>query len=262
MATTQALWTRSQQLIALRLYMRLPFGRLHGKNPEIIELAKHIGRTPGALAMKACNFASLDPAFRASNRAGLSGASNADRALWDEFSSDAEKFAAEAEEAVAAFDLESTKSKLDEFQPPIGETDTSRLVRVRRVQSFFRAAVLTSYESRCAITGLATTELLVASHIIPWSVAVARRADPRNGICLSALFDRAFDRGLMTFDKSFCVVISEYLLRDAKTADLPCSINDAHGRKIRLPNRFSPDEAALEHHRTITFVDSRIGQPS
>ncbi len=43
-------WTRDQLLLALRLYMRTPFGRLHGKNPEIIALAKTIGRTPDALA--------------------------------------------------------------------------------------------------------------------------------------------------------------------------------------------------------------------
>ena len=57
-------WTRDEQLIALRLYMRTPFGRLHGGNPEIISLAGHLGRTPGALAMKASNFASPKFAFR------------------------------------------------------------------------------------------------------------------------------------------------------------------------------------------------------
>jgi hypothetical protein len=52
-------WTRDQQLVALRLDMRTPFGKLHGRNAEIVDLAARIGRTPGALAMKACNFASL-----------------------------------------------------------------------------------------------------------------------------------------------------------------------------------------------------------
>jgi putative restriction endonuclease len=50
-------WTREQQLVALRLYLRTPFGRLHGRNAEIIALAERIDRTPGALAMKACKFA-------------------------------------------------------------------------------------------------------------------------------------------------------------------------------------------------------------
>jgi hypothetical protein len=36
-------WTRDQQLIALRLYMRTPFGRLHGRNPQIIAA---LGGTP------------------------------------------------------------------------------------------------------------------------------------------------------------------------------------------------------------------------
>src|SRR5690348_1575331 len=99
----QTAWTRDQQLIALRLYMGTSFGRLHGTNPELVELAHRIGRTPGALAMKACNFASLDPEFRKTNRKGLSGASDADRALWDEFSGNSEAIAAEAEEAFARF---------------------------------------------------------------------------------------------------------------------------------------------------------------
>lgn len=74
-------WTRDQQLIALRLYMGTPFGKLHGRNPDIIDLAQRIGRTANALAMKACNFASLNPAFRRTNRTGLSGASEANRAI-------------------------------------------------------------------------------------------------------------------------------------------------------------------------------------
>src|SRR5688572_29977478 len=86
-------WTRDQLLVALRLYMRSPFGRLHGRNPEIIQLAAKIGRTPSALAMKACNFASLDPAFLATRRKGLSGASEADRAVWAEFAANPEQVA-------------------------------------------------------------------------------------------------------------------------------------------------------------------------
>ena len=73
------LWTRDQLLLALRLYMRLPFGKLHRLNPEIIELAAQIGRTPDALSMKACNFATLDPALQARGIRGLSNLSNADR---------------------------------------------------------------------------------------------------------------------------------------------------------------------------------------
>jgi hypothetical protein len=246
-------WTRDQQLIALRLYMRLPFGRLHGRNPEIIDLATKIGRTPDALAMKACNFASLDPAFRRTERKGLSGASNSDRALWDEFAGNAEQVAAEAEEVFARIEPTAATAQLVEVQPPTGETDVLRQVRARRVQSFFRSAVLTSYDTRCAISGLAVPELLVASHIIPWSESVERRADPTNGICLNALFDRAFDRGLMTVDEDHRVVVSRRLHDAAGAADLPCSLREAHGRRLLVPDRFPPAADALRHHRERVY---------
>src|SRR5438309_4118465 len=80
--------------------MRLPFGRLQG-NPEIIRLAGEIGRSANAMAMKACNFATLDPALRARGIRGLSNLANADRAIWDEFANNPEALAAEAEEAAS-----------------------------------------------------------------------------------------------------------------------------------------------------------------
>jgi hypothetical protein len=58
-------WTPDDLLVAFRLYCRTPFGRLHRNNPEIIELARLMGRTPSSVGMKACNFASLDPAQQA-----------------------------------------------------------------------------------------------------------------------------------------------------------------------------------------------------
>ena len=68
-------WTRDQLLVAFSLYCRLPFGRLHARNPEIIAIADAIGRTPGALAMKLTNIASLDPEITSTGRSGLTGAS-------------------------------------------------------------------------------------------------------------------------------------------------------------------------------------------
>ncbi|MCK6485229.1 MAG: HNH endonuclease [Phycisphaerae bacterium] len=246
-------WTRDQQLLALRLYMRLPFGRLHGRNPEIIALARCVGRTANALAMKACNFAGLDPQFRATNRRGLSGASDADRAIWSEFAGNPEQLAAEAEEAFARLDPAQAARDETGIRPPAGETDVARIVRARRVQSFFRAAVLTSYDFRCAVSGLAVPELLVASHIIPWSTSVERRADPRNGLCLNALFDRAFDRGLMTFDNDLRVIVSPRLHRTASDARLTCSLDRLRGQSLSVPDRFPPDPGAIKFHRKHIF---------
>ena len=247
-------WTREQQLVALRLYMRLPFGRLHGRNPEIVALAERIGRTAGALAMKACNFASLDPAFRRTNRRGLSGASEADRALWGEFEADSEQLAAEAEEAFARLEPAGSESDTADIRPPAGETEVPRVVRARRVQSFFRAAVVTSYGQRCALSGLALPELLTASHIIPWNASVERRADPTNGLCLNALLDRAFDRGLFTLGDDLRVMVSRRWQSIAPEVAARLDLATLTGRPLNIPVRFGPDPAAVRYHRGHVFI--------
>src|SRR3989337_951894 len=92
---TRVPWSRDELLVAFRLYCRTPFGKLHQHNPEIIDLASLLGRTPSAVGMKACNFASLDPALKARNVAALRNVSRADRELWERFSRNAEGIAAE-----------------------------------------------------------------------------------------------------------------------------------------------------------------------
>lgn len=201
--------------------------------------------------MKAVNFANLDPNL---NRKGLANVSQADRALWAEFMANPTQVGLEMEDAAARFQTADADMPVDlpaTITPR--ETEGVRLVRVRRVQSIFRAAVRTSYEDRCAITGLAEPQLLVASHIIPWSENVERRADPTNGILLNALLDRAFDRGLIAFDENNCVLVSKRIEEIAAAADLDCSLTQLAGRTLSLPKRFRPDPVALEHHRRTQF---------
>lgn len=252
---TRVPWKKDELLVAFRLYCRTPFGKLDQHTPEIIELARALGRTPSAVGMKACNFASLDPVQRARNITALGNVSRADRELWTQFQENAEAVAAEAEFAHARLTRrKNTPVETEaEWEMPDGPTEVTRTVRTRRVQAFFRAAVLTSYEYRCALSDLAVPELLNASHIIPWKVNTERRADPRNGIILNALYDRAFDRGLITFDESLRVVVSRRL----KTVNPPefqsRALLDLEGRALRLPYRFTPDPVALAYHREHLF---------
>jgi hypothetical protein len=78
-------WTQEQRLIALNLYCKLPFRKLHKGNPIIREVALRMGRTPSSLALKLCNFASLDPVLHARGISGMKGAAREDKSLWDEF---------------------------------------------------------------------------------------------------------------------------------------------------------------------------------
>ncbi len=248
-------WSPDELLVAFRLYCRAPFGRLHGRNPEIVELSRLLGRTPSAIAMKACNFASLDPAQRARKIRALQNVSQADRRLWERFQRNPEEVAFEAEAAHVALTGKDAPPLETELEPPAGPSEIPRVVRTRRIQSFFREAVLVSYSSRCALSDIVVPDLLNASHIIPWMADVGRRADPRNGIALNALYDRAFDRGLITFDESLRVVLSRRL----RTSDTPGLHSEAlltlEGRKLRMPSRFPPDPAAMAYHRDHVFSD-------
>jgi len=95
--------------------------------------------------------------------------------------------------------------------------------------------------------------LIIASHIIPWSENEKRRADPTNGIALNALYDKAFDRCLITFDEQLRVVLSSDLSRSLAQSPEAQKLFKIEGRSLRLPTRFRPDEEALASHREKFF---------
>lgn len=236
----------------MNVYCRLPFGQFDKSNRHIQAVAERMGRTPSSLAMKLSNLASLDAYHQQRGVSGLPGASNLDRKVWNDFQQD---WSTMAERSEAAFEalmqgqapVDSEPSKLS--TAPEGPTEVQRLVKVRRVQGFFRKAILGSYESRCALTGLAVPELLIASHIIGWSDNEARRADPTNGICLNALHDKAFDRYLLTFDEDYRVVLSSALKSKEAPEFQSHNFECLEGKPLRLPHRFLPDPVALAKHR-------------
>jgi predicted restriction endonuclease len=130
---------------------------------------------------------------------------------------------------------------------------TEHPVRVRRVQRFFRAAVLSSYGHRCALSGIPLPDLLNASHILPWSENIPRQADPRNGLALHALYDRAFDRGYLTFDENLRVILSPLLKIENPPPLHVATLLSLEGQPLTLPDRFPPDREALAWHREVVF---------
>lgn len=198
--------------------------------------------------MKACNFASLDPAL---NQKGLASTSKTDRALWNAFLENATDIAEQAEALYETRVIAMPLHPLQVSEPkiPYGETETLRETKTRRVQQFFRRTVLESYNHRCAISGLAIPELLVASHIIPWAEDETRRADPTNGIALNALYDKAFDRHLISFDDDFRLVISNKVKAQAKNEVFKEYFLKFEGKVLEMPYRFLPDVGALNRHR-------------
>jgi putative restriction endonuclease len=246
-------WTRDHLLIAMHLYCQIPFGQMHKGNPTIIAVAGKMGRSPSSLAMKLVNYASLDPAHCARGVKGLRHASRADRAIWEEFNSDWNRATKDAASAILSLPARDSRT----LRPPeIPSIETDRLVQAiaRAGQGFFRQAVLSSYRNACCVTGLAVPELLIASHIVPWKASREHRLNPRNGLCLSNLHDRAFDRGLISFDEDFRLLVGNALRKEArKRTFAERNFLVYEGRRIAPPERFAPDPEFMRHHRERIF---------
>lgn len=255
--SVRAGWTRQQLLIAFNLYCQMPFGKLHSSNPEIIKYAGLIGRTPSALAMKLSNIASLDPAITSTGRKGLKGASAADNAMWEEMQNDWETFALESNQAIYLLDVENQPEQNFDTQPDTDElvdyTGSNKTIKskARVGQGFFRKAVLSAYDYRCCITGLSLPRLLVASHIIPWSEDSSNRLNPRNGLSLSILHDKAFDIGIITINEDMTVRVSQR----ARVKDdfYVTALLGFEGKPISLPEKFQPHVDFLAYHREHIF---------
>jgi len=229
-------WSREELIVAFNLYCKIPFGRIHERNPQIIDLAKAIGRTAGAVSWKLANFARLDPALKQREIAGATHGAKSEVEIWDEFNQNWEKLSYESERLIKQLTGRVGERSDEEEIFPEGRTREA-VVRTRVNQGFFRAAILAAYDRRCCITGLAIPELLNASHIVPWSADLKNRTNPRNGLCLSATHDRAFDCGLLTVTPDFRVKLSPQVrkyLADESTREL---IGRYDGASIMLPSR-------------------------
>lgn len=246
-------WTEDELRLALALYCQLPFGKMHSRNPEIVRLAKAIGRTPSAVSMKLVNFASLDPEIIKSGRVGLGNASSMDRLVWNKFQ---ENWDAELSKATEDLGLTPEMEPEDTDEAHVIAEDTARMaeVQVRRKQYLFRRIVLSSYVFSCCISGLTEPRLLVASHIIPWNKNNENRLNPRNGLCLSALHDKAFDIGLLTVMPDYKVAVSAQISRLHSDRFAQETLVACHGKRIVLPEKFLPAPEFLEWHNRNVFL--------
>jgi putative restriction endonuclease len=258
-------WTKDETVLALYLYFQLPFGKLHSSNPEIKQLAAAIGRSSDSVAMKLCNFASLDPKITESGRKGLTGASALDRATYDEFSQDWSRLVEQAEalwsgrvevgNSVGSPGGVKEVARQFQFQPYDGRSTAQAVVNARVGQGFFRRSVRANYDDKCCITGIADPRLLTASHIKPWNADVANRHNPANGLLLVATLDRAFDRGLITVDRDCLIHVSKQLV-ESPSRETREYFSQFKSVKLRSPVRFDPEPEFLDWHGRNCFVDA------
>ena len=130
-----------------------------------------------------------------------------------------------------------------------------QLVKARVGQNFFRTTVLNAYGNHCCVTGLAKPDLLIASHIKPWSTCDEKteQTNPSNGLCLNSFHDKAFDKGFITIDPKYRIIISKQL----KDVEMDMATRewfwDYEGKQIALPDKFLPDKKFIEYHNDLIF---------
>ena len=247
----QKLWTRDELILAINLYCKLPFGKMHGRNQEIIHLANLIDRTPSSIALKLGNFASFDPTLKQRGIKGASNPSKLDKEIWNEFYNNWDAALLESEKLLAKA-KKTTIEKINHINisdlPKEGR-EKERLIKTRVNQSLFRTMVLATYNNTCCITSIDNTDLLIASHIVPWSKDEKNRLNPTNGLCLNALHDRAFDKGLITISaKDYTIKVSSKLKKKNTIEPIDFNFLRLEGTKINLPDKFLPSVEQLKIH--------------
>ncbi len=242
-------WTQREAMLAYRLYCELPFGRLDQRNPRVIELARLLDRSPGSVALKLVNFAHLDPALQARGIRGMSNVSALDREVAHVFSNDWNS----ALESTAAdwqpMERDGASSEVDED----ATTEAVVSVKARLTQRFFRSAVLAAYDYSCCACRDQYTPTADCEPHCALVIDVKNRTNPRNGLALCSLHDRAFDAGLMTVSAAFSMRMSSELLRHEDIPIIRVAFVELAGKPIRTPSRFVPEPRFLRHHNRNVF---------
>jgi putative restriction endonuclease len=251
-------WTREEHILAFNLYSRIPFGTIHIHNPKIKELAHLLGRSVGSVSLKLANFARLDPSLQERGIKGLPHGAKGEEEVWDEFAEHPEDLAFESERLFAQHERkpleEVAQIEIDDLPRPGRERDA--IIKVRVNQSFFRKRVLSAYEFRCCVTGLSIGSLLVAGHIVPWAVDKKNRLNVRNGLCMNALHDRAFESHLMWIDQRFIVRMSNRLRDERQLSEAARWLLGFDGKPLILPAKFQPDpKLLLKHSRKCQAIN-------
>ncbi|MEJ7848208.1 MAG: HNH endonuclease signature motif containing protein [Pyrinomonadaceae bacterium] len=128
--------------------------------------------------------------------------------------------------------------------------DSIATVKTRgSAQKAFANQVKTNYGFRCAITGIATKDFLIAAHIVPWSKDQSIRLDPSNGICLSLIMDRAFEKGFLLIEDDYTIRIDWGRVEDDDA--LRSQLEPYDGQKLNAPAKEVPKVSYLERRRAI-----------
>ena len=253
---TRKLWSKEELILAFNLYLKLPFGKMHTRTPEINSLAILLGRSVNSISIRLTNFASCDPYHKNRGVKGMIGGIKQCQPIWDEFFNNQEELVFLSEQILAQIENTSLEKKyihlLLDIKDLKGKT-INQEIKARVNQSVFRQMVLVNYKTKCAISGIDIPELLVASHIIPWSESKQERLNPENGICFSPLYDKAFDKGFIGINQNYQVILSNNLKNKKESSYYKKYFAQIENLKISTPIKYLPRKDFLEFHLDTIF---------
>jgi predicted restriction endonuclease len=150
--------------------------------------------------------------------------------------------------------LQETVSLSEDEKNEYAIQNRRREIEARQKQSVFRRKVLANFEHKCCLTGITETQLLIASHIVPWSTRIDSRLDPSNGLCLSVLYDKLFDKGFITFEDDLQVrITSNKNILSTALQSILLSLQDSSA-KAKKPVNYPINTEYLEYHRDVVFL--------
>ena len=256
-------WSRLETLMALVFYLCPPLPRKNwdDNDAEIHLLAEEIGRSEAAVCLKIGNLKSCDPNKSGS---GFSHAAAMDSQVMGEYLTNPDATMSEAMAGLERIGIQISYDGRIETPAPSRLTQPQQFgleriaqVRTRVNQDYFRNVLLANYKGTCCLTGVNMPELLTASHIKPWAAATpSERLAASNGLLLNALHDRAFDRGLITLNDDYRVVVSP---RVQHTPANDRWLYALAGEKIRLPHGSKsiwPSLDFIHYHNDYVFKRS------
>lgn len=239
-------WSREDIIVAFALYCITPLNKINTSNKVIQQVAKIIPHSVSSVVMRMNNFRYLDP----QSASGLGNVAKADKEIYAEFRHDwgALSIEAEAITGLALFD-----STAMQGAKPLSSITNHR--QVSRERAFFKKAVLSAYDGRCFISGCELPQMLVASHIKPYSKCRSseERVNPENGICLNTFYDKAFDTGLITITPEMKIYVSPIVLEGPQDDCTARWLGALDGKILSRPLRFPPRKELLEYHNDEIF---------
>lgn len=253
-------WSRQETLMALAFYLCPPLPRKNwdDSDAEIQLFAEAISRKVSAVCFKIANLKACDP-----NRSGsgFTHAAAMDAQVMSEYLADPDATMSEAMWELEQIGIQiSYDGEIEAPDPSLtSQPQQLGLERVERVrtrvnQDYFRSVLLANYGGACCLTGIDIPALLTASHIKPWAAATpSERLMSSNGLLLNALHDRAFDRGLITLDNRYRVVVSS---RVPHTPTNDQWLYAFDGKKIALPGSDEstwPSLDFIHYHNDCVF---------